>query len=134
MANTAIDSYNGNGTTLSAHVDSILKANSEDGRVSNAPHSNFWDTLSYAQFTTGTVPGVNFGPNPPYPILVLGDGANSNFVLALQGVGPLFDNDTGQFGRMPADANPPAMPFFTAAQIQPIIDWINKKCPNPGGK
>jgi len=64
---------------------------------------------------------------------VPGDGANSNFVLALQGVGPLFDNNTGAFGQMPANANPPAMPFFTAAQIQPIIDWINNGCRNPGG-
>jgi hypothetical protein len=45
-------------------------------------------------------------------------------VLALQGIGPLFDNNTGAFGQMPANANPPAMPFFTAAQIQPVIDWI----------
>ena len=33
----------------------------------------------------------------------------------------------------PANANPPAMPFLTAAEIQPIIDWINNGCPNPGG-
>jgi hypothetical protein len=46
---------------------------------------------------------------------------------------PLFDNNTGAFGQMPANANPPAMPFFTAAQIQPIIDWIDGGCPNPGG-
>jgi hypothetical protein len=54
-------------------------------------------------------------------------------VLALQGTGPLFDNDTGAFGRMPANASPPGKPFFAAAQIQPIIDWINKGFPNPGG-
>ncbi len=133
MANTAIDSYNGTGTTLGSYIDGILTQNGEIGGVATAPHKNFWQTLSYGEFTTGDVPGVNFGPNPPYPILVLGDGANSNFVLALQGTGPLFDNNTGAFGQMPANANPPAMPFFTAAQIQPIIDWINNHCPNPGG-
>jgi len=133
MANGSIDSYNGSGTTLGNYVDGILKKNGEAGGVPTAPHKNFWDTLTYEEFTTGDVPGVNFGPSPPYRILVLGDGANSNFVLALQGIGPLFDNNTGAFGQMPANANPPAMPFFTAAQIQPIIDWINNGCPNPGG-
>jgi hypothetical protein len=133
MANATIDSYNGTGTTLGSYIDGLLTQNGELDGVGNAPHLNFWDTLSYSQFTTGNVPGINGGPNPPYPILSLGDGANSNIVLALQGKGPLFDNNTGAFGQMPADANPPANPYFTDAQIQPIIDWINKRCPNPGG-
>ena len=133
MANGIIDSYNGNGLTLGAYIDGILQQNNEAGGVAVAPHRNFWDTLSYTEFTTGSVPGVNFGPSPPYPILTVGDGANSNLVLALQGTGPLVDNDTGAFGRMPANANPPERPFFSAMQIQPIIDWINKGCPNPGG-
>ena len=75
----------------------------------------------------GTV--VNLG----MPILVVGDATSSNFVLALQGVGPLFDNSTGAFGQMPANANLLAMALLTAAEIQPIIDWINNGCPNPGG-
>jgi hypothetical protein len=133
MATGVIDSYNGSGLTLGAYIDGILQQNNEAGGVAAAPHKNFWDTLNYNEFTTGNVPGVNSGPNPPYPILVVGDGANSNFVLALQGAGQLFDNNTGAFGQMPANANPPAMPFFTAAQIQPIIDWINNGCPNAGG-
>lgn len=133
MANGGIDSFNGSGLTLRAYIDAILQQNNESGGVSSAPHRNFWDTMGYTDFTTGNVPGVNFGPNPPYKILILGDGANSNFVQALQGVGPLFDNNTGAFGQMPANANPPAMPYFTAQQIQPIIDWINNGCPNPGG-
>jgi hypothetical protein len=133
-ANAPIDSYNGTGLTLGAYIDGILQQNNEAGGVASAPHLNFWDTMTYAQFTTGNVPGVNVGPSPPYPILVVGNAANSNLVLALQGVGPLFDNNTGAFGQMPANANPPAMSFFTVAQVQPIIDWINKGCPNPGGK
>jgi len=133
MATTVIQSYNGTGLTLGAYIDGILKQNNEAGGVPSAPHKNFWDTLSYKDFTTGNVPGVTSGPNPPYPILVVGNGANSNFVLALQGIGPLFDNNTGAFGQMPANANPPAMPYFTSDQIQPIIDWINNGCLNPGG-
>lgn len=133
MANGVIDSYNGSGLTLGAYIGGILEQNNEAGGVASAPHLNFWDTLNYKDFTTGNVPGVNFGPNPPYPILVVSNASNSNFVLALQGTGPLFDNNTGAFGQMPANANPPTMPFFAAPQIQPIIDWINKGCPNPGG-
>ena len=101
--------------------------------VADAPHQNFWDKLSYTEFTTGNVPGVDAGPKPPYRILVVGDAANSNLVMALQGKGPLFNKDNGEFGRMPANAEPPGMPYFTDAQIQPIIDWINRGCPNPGG-
>jgi hypothetical protein len=133
MLNGPIDSYNGNGLTLAAYLDGILQRNNELNGVATAPHKNFWDSLTYQQFTTGNVPGISFGPTPPYPILVVGDAASSNFVLALQGEGPLFDNNTGAFGQMPANANPPAMPFLTAAEIQPIIDWINNGCPNPGG-
>ena len=110
MAKVTIDSFNGNGVTLGKYIDGILTQNGELGGVASAPHLNFWNTLNYSQFTTGDVPGVTIGPDPPYPILSLGDGPNSNFVLALQGVGPLFDNNTGAFGQMPADANPPAMP------------------------
>jgi hypothetical protein len=133
QAGPRINSFNGNGLTLRAYINGILKQNNLADGVASAPHLNFWDTLNYREFTTGNVPGVEAGPNPPYRILVVGDGANSNLVLALQGKGPLFDKDTGAIGRMPANANPPEMPFFTDAQIQPIIDWINRRCPNPGG-
>ena len=37
--------------------------------------------------------------------------------MALQGKGPLFNKDNGEFGRMPANAEPPGMPYFTDAQI-----------------
>lgn len=133
MSVTKIDSYNGTGQTLGNYIDSILTQNNEAGGVPNAPHKNFWGTISYTEFTTGNVPGVNSGPNPPYPVIVRWDGAASNIVLALQGKGPLFDPDTGVFGQMPANANPPSMPFFTADQVKPISDWIDAKCPNPGG-
>ena len=127
-----IASFNGSGLTLRAYISDILKQNKLADGVASAPHMNFWDKLSYKEFTTGTVPGVSEGPSPPYRILVVGDAANSNLVMALQGKGPLFDKDNGAFGRMPANAEPPEKPYFTAEQIQPIIDWINKGCPNPG--
>jgi hypothetical protein len=133
MSTPTIDSYNGTGMTLGSYIESILNQNGEAGGVPAAPHKGFWDTLNYAQFTTGNVPGVNFGPSPPYPIIVQWNGAASNIVLALQGKGPLFDPNTGTFGQMPANANPPSMPYFTAAQVAPIAAWIDAKCPNPGG-
>jgi hypothetical protein len=130
---TVINSYNGSGLTLRGYINGILKQNKLADGVANAPHQNFWDKLNYKEFTTGNVPGVDAGPKPPYRILVVGDAANSNLVMALQGKGPLFNKDNGEFGRMPANAEPPGMPYFTDAQIQPIIDWINRRCPNPGG-
>ena len=131
---TVIASFNGRGLTLRAYINDILKQNKLADGVANAPHENFWEKLSYKEFTTGNMPGVTEGPSPPYRILVVGDGANSNLVMALQGKGPLFNKDNGAFGRMPANAEPPEKPYFTDEQIQPIIDWINKRCPNPGGK
>jgi hypothetical protein len=127
-----IDSYNGTGTTLGAYLDAILTTNQEIGGVPTAPHQSFWTTLSYSQFTGGKVPGVSSPTGSTYSILEIGNGANSNFVQALQGVGPLF-GPTGTIGQMPADADPPAMPFLTKEQIQPIIDWIDSGCLNPGG-
>jgi hypothetical protein len=132
-AQALIDSYNGSGMTLRAYINGILTQNKLAHGVADAPHQNFWDKLNHKEFTTGNVPGVEFGPSPPYRILIVGDGANSNLVMALQGKGPLFNKDNGEFGRMPANAEPPGMPYFADAQIQPIIDWINRGCPNPGG-
>jgi hypothetical protein len=129
---TVINSYNGSGLTLRAYINGILKQNQLADGVADAPHGNFWDTLSYKEFTTGNVPGVEDGPTPPYRILIVGNAANSNLVMALQGKGPLFGN-AGAFPQMPANAEPPGKPYFSAAQVEPIIDWINRGCPNPGG-
>jgi hypothetical protein len=98
--------------------------------IGGAPHGAFWRTLSYEQFTTGSVPGVSGiapgdppNPNGTWQILVVGDAASSNIIKALQG-NPPFDGSI--FPQMPADGPP----FADAAQIQPLADWITAKCPN----
>jgi hypothetical protein len=67
MANPPIDSYNGNGLTLATYLDGILQRNNEMNGVATSPHKNFWETLTYQQFTTGNVPGVVFGPTRHIP-------------------------------------------------------------------
>jgi outer membrane protein assembly factor BamB len=104
---------------------STLKANNEP--FNQAPHKDFWATLSYDEFVTGNVPNVQ-DPNTgkPMPILVKGDSSKSNLILALRGAkGTLFDPDTGAIGRMPANGPP----YFTAAQINAIAGWIDAGCP-----
>ena len=123
---TTINSYNGTGMTLGGYIDGILQSNGQTGDVPVAPHQSFWTTLNYKDFTTGTVPHVS-GPGSPYPILVVGNGAGSNLVQALQGVGLFGPN--GNMRQMPADGPP----YFTNDQIRPIIDWVDAGCPNPGG-
>jgi hypothetical protein len=59
-------------------------------------------------------------------VLVPGSSAQSNLILALRGApGTPFDPASGVFGQMPGDGPP----FLTAAQIQPIADWIDAGCP-----
>lgn len=89
--------------------------------IASAPHKAFWNTYNYEQFITGNVPNIS----PPVKILEVGNGAASNIVQALQGAGPLF-GPNGNYGQMPADGTGP----WTAAQIQPVIDWINDGCQN----
>jgi hypothetical protein len=90
---------------------------------SSAPHGEFWTT--YKQFTTGDVPGVTPHPVPtPVPILVIGNSAQSNIILALRGQGPLFDPNTGTVGQMPAVGN-----LFSDEQINALAAWIDAGCP-----
>jgi hypothetical protein len=101
---------------LGPYIDSILTANG-DFPVGN-PHKNFWDTLTYQQFTTGNVPGVvDPTTKQPIKILVVGHSAQSNFINILKG--PLLG-----IPQMPFDGTP-----FTAAQIAPIAAWIDAGCP-----
>lgn len=106
-------------------ISQILTANNQTGDVANAPHKAFWSNLTYSQFVSGNVPGVA-DPNTgkPMPILVKGNSAQSNIIMALRGVGPLFDAN-GSYGQMPADGPP----FFTDDQITSIANWIDANCP-----
>jgi len=117
----AINSY----AELGPYIDSILDANGESP-VAKA-HKNFWDTLTYQEFTTGNVPNV-VDPTTmqPIKILVVGNSGVSAIIQALTGtVGSIFDPNTGTIGQMPANGPP----FFTAAQIAPISAWIDAGCP-----
>jgi hypothetical protein len=87
------------------------------------PHGEFWNTLSYTDFVTGTVPGVQDSNGNPIPILSKGNGQQSNIVQALAGTG-MFDPVTGSFPRMPYQG-----PYFSSAQIQELSDWITAGCP-----
>jgi len=102
-------------------INTILTQNKEAAGVAGAPHGAFWSKLTYQQFTKGNVPGVD----PPAPILVVGNSGQSNIILALKGVGPLFDPDAGTYGPMPGNGPP----FFTDAQISEIAGWIDSGCP-----
>jgi hypothetical protein len=107
---------------LQAYMDCMV--NQYGTSIAEAQHHAFWNTLTYEQFTStaGSVPGVT----PAVQILVIGNGAGSNIVQALQGKGSF--GPSGQYGQMPADGTGP----WTAEQIQPLIDWIDAKCPNNG--
>jgi hypothetical protein len=105
---------------LQTYMDQIITLYQTD--LSGAPHGAFWDVFSYEQFIIGFVPGVS----PQVKILEIGNGAGSNIVQALLGKG-LF-GPGGSFNQMPADGSGP----WTPEQIQPLIDWIDAKCPNTG--
>jgi hypothetical protein len=72
----------------------------------------------------GDVPGVTEPETgKAIPILVKGNSAQSNLILALQGSGPLFS--ASAFGRMPANGPP----YFSPDQIASIAAWIDAECP-----
>jgi hypothetical protein len=106
-----------NFTDVQKFIKGVLNTNGD--LPVGGPHKEFWSTLTYPQFTTGNVPGVN----PAVKILVVGDSKNSNIILALQGVGPLF-GPAGRYGQMPRNGTP-----FTNDQIDVIAAWIDKGCP-----
>lgn len=120
MAITQLNSF----PDVQQFIDRIMTQNGEQGGVPNSPHLAFWLNLTYDQFVTGNVPGVN-DPNTglPVPILVKGNAAGSNLIMALQGQGPF--GPTGSFNQMPANGPP----FFTADQIASIATWIDNGCP-----
>jgi hypothetical protein len=86
--------------------------------IGSAWHGAFWTT--YTEFTTGNVPHVS----PLVRILIPGNSAQSNIIMALRGEGPLFGSN-GKYGQMPADGTP----FFTPDQVNAIAAWIDAGCP-----
>jgi mono/diheme cytochrome c family protein len=91
-----------------------------------APHADFWNTLSYQQFTTGNIPNVT-DPTTQMPmrLLIPGNANDSNLIKALRGTpGTVFDPNNGAIGRMP-----PSGPFMADQDIDRIADWINRNCP-----
>jgi hypothetical protein len=90
------------------------------------PHSAFWNT-TYTNFVNGNVPNVTdpSGNGNPIPILVSGFSGQSNIIFALSGTpNTWWDPNAGIFNRMPYGG-----PYFSAAQIQELADWINAGCP-----
>jgi hypothetical protein len=120
MTVTQLDSF----AAVQQFIDQVLTENNERGGVGFSPHKAFWRSLTYDQLVNGNVPGVTEPKTgQPIPILVKGDSAQSNLILALQGSGPLFSPD--EFGQMPANGPP----FFSADQIASIAAWIDAGCP-----
>jgi hypothetical protein len=109
---------------LKAFITSILKANGDWASVGNVgcPHKDFWDTLTYTEFTTGNVPGVTDGSGSAVPILKTGDSRNSALIQVLSGTG--IAAPTGFFNQMPDGGTP-----FSTSQIAQIADWIDRGCP-----
>jgi hypothetical protein len=121
MPTTPLNSF----TAVQQFINQVLSENGEQGGVLVSPHRAFWKTMTYDQFVNGNVPGVS-DPNTgnPVPILINGNSAQSNFILALQGRGPMF-GPNGSFGQMPANGPP----FFSNDQINSIAGWIDNGCP-----
>ena len=101
----------------------VLTQNNEIAEAQTAPHLDFWKSSTYAQFTNGNIPNVTDGQGNPIPILVKGNSAQSNLIMALQGTGPIF-GPTGPYDQMP-----PKGPKFTSDQIKSIANWIDAGCP-----
>jgi hypothetical protein len=90
--------------------------------IGDAPHVDFWNNLTYDQFTTGNVPGVT-SPQA-FKILVVGNSGSSNIILALRGSGPFFGP-----GNDPGPMPPPPSAPMPSPDIDRIADWIDRKCP-----
>lgn len=90
--------------------------------IDGARHGAFWQTMSYTDFITGDIPG-NI-PGGPWPILVVGDSANSNIIQILQGNGKAFQ----MFGQMPRP-RPPYEPEQSEL-ITALAAWIDGGCKN----
>ena len=87
--------------------------------IGGAPHHAFWETLTYDEFTTGNVPGVQ----PAFKILEKSDSANSTIIQILKGTGKAAE----YFGQMP-QPNPPYNPEQDST-VADLAAWIDAGCP-----
>jgi hypothetical protein len=107
-------------------ITNALKANGSYGLTADAKclHHNFWETMSYNDFTTGNIPGgITDNNGNPIRILIPGNSAGSALTQALLGTG-IADPNTGAVNQMPD-----ATTKFTAQQINEIAAWIDANCP-----
>ncbi|GAA3648541.1 hypothetical protein [Flavivirga jejuensis] len=114
MSTVTINSY----ADVTTQLNNFVSANSLTPGL--AQHGAFWTTLTYTEFTTGTVPVYGI------PILVINDSENSNIIQVLKGGAA---NKTG-FPDMPKPSPPynSEIPTQTAI-IQALSDWIDNGCP-----
>jgi hypothetical protein len=121
MAITPLNSF----ADVQNFITQVLTDNNEQGAIGFSPHRAFWANLTYDQFVNGNVPRVTDpSTGNPLPILVIGNSAQSNIILALSGTGPIFGPDGG-IGQMPSNGPP----FFTTDQVASIAAWIDAGCP-----
>jgi hypothetical protein len=99
-------------------INQFLKDNKETSGVPNAPHLDFWNSLSYTDFTQGNVPGVTDENNKPVRVLIPGNSAASTIIQVMNGSSTVFD-------QMPANGPP----FFSSPQVKELADWIDAGCP-----
>jgi hypothetical protein len=120
MAITPLNSF----ADVQTFITQVLSQNGDLGSVGRAPHKAFWTTVTYDQFVNGNVPGVS-DPNTgqPMPILVKGNSPQSNLIIALLGIGPIFGAN-GPIGQMPENGTP-----FSLDQVKSIAAWIDNGCP-----
>lgn len=90
--------------------------------IQGAPHGEFWQSMTYTDFTTGNIPNVT--PATPWPVLVVGDSANSNIIQILKGMGAA----AAKFRQMPRP-RPPYEPEQSDL-ITALAAWIDAECPN----
>jgi hypothetical protein len=86
--------------------------NPEIDDVNNAPHKAFWNTMSYDEFMTQNILGVNV------LAVVKGDPDQSNLIQVLNGTSQNFD-------QMPANGPP----YLSNDLINDIAQWIKNGCP-----
>ncbi|KJC50392.1 hypothetical protein UP09_04965 [Bradyrhizobium sp. LTSP885] len=98
-------------------INQFLNANGDMPDVPTSPHKDFWNSLTYTQFTQGNIPGVTDNKNNPVRILIPHNSAMSTLIQVLNGTSTVFD-------QMPADGPP----FFDKTQVKELADWIDAGC------